>query len=278
MPPPPRDPVPNARERVEPRDLAELTALATARPELAPAAQLERELLDGERRLQRRLGTPWLDVSTEVLQARLAAGERLMSWDGLAIDWPECRLRWRQVVDVLRRHDVLETGDVTRLQDLARDAALPDLVRRWYEGDPDVPAGVRDVVALTLRPFLARAAEVLQQRVRTDAWTRGTCPLCAGPPVFAVLPSAGGRQLVCGRCLARWVFDPRTCPHCLATEGQRAFSAMEGRYQIAACDRCRHYLKALDVRRAGRPLILAVDTVATLTLDQAITAQGYTAD
>lgn len=278
MPPPPRDPVPNSRERVEPRDLAELTALATARPELAPAAQLERELLDGERRLQRRLGTPWLDVSTEVLQARLAAGERLMSWDGLAIDWPECRLRWRQVVDVLRRHDVLETGDVTRLQDLARDAALPDLVRRWYEGDPDVPAGVRDVVALTLRPFLARAAEVLQQRVRTDAWTRGTCPLCAGPPVFAVLPSAGGRQLVCGRCLARWVFDPRTCPHCLATEGQRAFSAMEGRYQIAACDRCRHYLKALDVRRAGRPLILAVDTVATLTLDQAITAQGYTAD
>ena len=278
MPPPPRDPVPNARERVEPRDLAELTALATAQPELAPAAQLERELLDGERRLQRRLGTPWLDVGTEVLQARLAAGERLMSWDGLSIDWPECRLRWRQVVDVLRRHDVLETGDVSRLQDLARDAALPDLVRRWYEGDPDVPAGVRDVVALTLRPFLARAAEVLQQRVRTDTWTRGTCPLCAGPPVFAVLPSAGGRQLVCGRCLARWMFDPRTCPHCLATEGQRAFSAMEGRYQIAACDRCRHYLKALDVRRAGRPLILAVDTVATLTLDQAITAQGYTAD
>ena len=201
-----------------------------------------------------------------------------MSWDGLSIDWPECRLRWRQVVDVLRRHDVLETGDVARLQDLARDAALPDLVRRWYEGDPDVPGGVRDVVALTLRPFLARAAEVLQQRVRTDAWTRGTCPLCAGPPVFAVLPSAGGRQLVCGRCLARWMFEPRTCPHCLATEGQRAFSAMEGRYQIAACDRCRHYLKALDVRRAGRPLILAVDTVATLALDQAITAQGYTAD
>lgn len=278
MPPPPHDPVPNARERVEPRDLAELTALATAHPELAPAAQLERELLDGERRLQRRLGTPWLDVGTDVLQARLAAGERLMSWDGLSIDWPECRLRWRQVVDVLRRHDVLETGDVARLQDLARDAALPDLVRRWYEGDPDVPGGVRDVVALTLRPFLARAAEVLQQRVRTDAWARGTCPLCAGPAVFAVLPSAGGRQLVCGRCLARWMFEPRTCPHCLATEGQRAFSAMEGRYQIAACDRCRHYLKALDVRRAGRPLILAVDTVATLALDQAITAQGYTAD
>lgn len=278
MPPPPRDPVPTSRERLEPRDLAELTALAAAQPELAPAAQLERELLDGERRLQRRLGTPWLDVSTEALQARLAAGERLLSWDGLSIDWPECRLRWRQVVDVLRRHDVLDTADVTHLQDLARDAALPDLVRRWYAADPDVPAGIRDVLALTMRPFLARAAEVLQQRVRTDTWTRGSCPLCGGAPVFAVLPSSGGRQLVCGRCLARWAFDPRTCPHCLATDGQRAFSALDGRYQVAACDRCKRYVKALDVKRAGRPLILAVDTVATLALDQAIAAQGYTAD
>ncbi|MFN7979979.1 MAG: formate dehydrogenase accessory protein FdhE [Vicinamibacterales bacterium] len=278
MPPPPRDPVPTSRERLEPRDLAELTALAAAQPELAPAAQLERELLDGERRLQRRLGTPWLDVSTEDLQTRLAAGERLMSWEGLSIDWPECRLRWRQVVDVLRRHDVLDTADVTQLQDLARDAALPDLVRRWYAADPDVPVGIRDVVALTMRPFLARAAEVLQQRVRTESWTRGTCPLCGGPPVFAVLPSSGGRQLVCGRCLARWAFDPRTCPHCLATEGQRVFSALDGRYQVAACDQCKRYVKALDVKRAGRPLILAVDTVATLALDQAIAAQGYAAD
>jgi FdhE protein len=92
------------------------------------------------------------------------------------------------------------------------------------------------------------------------------------------LPSSGGRQLVCGRCLARWAFEPRTCPHCLATEGQRAFSALEGRYQVTACDKCRRYLKALDVKRAGRPLILAVDTVATLALDQAIAAQGYAAD
>ena len=278
MPPPPHDPVPQSRERLEPRDLAELTALATAQPELAPAAQLERELLDGERRLQRRLGTPWLDVATEVLQGRLAAGERLLSWDALTIDWPECRLRWRQVVDVLRRHDVLDTGDVTRLQDLARDAALPELVRRWYEADPDVPAGVRDVVGLTLRPFLARAADVLLQRVKVDTWMRGTCPVCAGAPVFAVLPSSGGRQLVCGRCLARWASDPRACPHCQATEGLRAFLALEGRYQVTACNQCRRYLKALDVRRAGRPLILAVDTVATLALDQAISAQGYAAD
>ncbi len=240
---------------------------------------LERELLEGERRLQRRLGTPWLDVTDEELAARVGRGERLLTWDRLALDWPEFRLRWRQIVDVLRRHDILDAADASALHDLGRDAGLPDAVARWYAGDDaGAPAGLGDVVALTVRPFLARASEVLQQRVPIESWGRGVCPVCAGPPVFGVLPSAGGRLLVCGRCLCRWPFEPRTCPNCQATEGQRAFSALEGRYQVAACDQCKRYVKAIDVRRAGRPLFLALDTVATLAIDQALTAQGYSGD
>jgi hypothetical protein len=273
---PPSDRPAPPRERAEPRELAELTALAAAHPELAPAVALERELLEGERRLQRRLGTPWLDVTDEELAARVARGERLLTWDRLAVDWPEFRLRWRQVVDVLRRHDVLDAADAAPLQDLGRDASLPEVVARWYAGqDEPALAGLGDVAGLTVRPFLARAAEVLQQRVAIDGWGRGTCPVCGGPPVFGVLPSAGGRLLVCGRCLCRWPFDARTCPHCLATDGQRVFSALEGRYQVAACDACKRYVKAIDVRRAGRPLFLALDTVATLAFDRALTAQGY---
>lgn len=277
---PPRSPQTPAPERGEPRELAALTALADAQPDLAPAIALERELLDGERRLQRRLGTLWLDMPAELLAERLAAGEPLMRWDQLAIDWPECRLRWRQVVDVLRRHDVLDAHDAARLLDLARDASLPDLASRWYsrQAPGDDIVGLADVAGLTLRPFLARAAEVLQRRVSTDTWARGTCPMCGGDPVFAVLPPGGGRQLVCGRCLARWAFDPRKCPHCLADDGQRVFSALDGMYQVAACNHCRRYLKALDVRRAGRPLLLALDVVTTLPIDQAIGAQGYAGD
>lgn len=275
---PPRDPQ-TTRERVEPREFSALTDLAATHPELAPAVALERELLEGERRLQRRIGTPWPDLSADVLSERLARGERLLTWEQITIDWPECRLRWRQVVDVLRRHDVLEAPDAARLTDLARDAQLPDVAARWYDRDAveGTWPGVGDVIGLTLRPFLARTAEVLQQRMPVTGWDKGTCPVCGGDPVFAVLPAAGGRQLVCGRCLARWAFEPRRCPSCLSDEGQRAFSAYDGVYQVAACDRCRKYVKALDVRKAGRPLLLAVDVVATLALDRALGGQGYQA-
>lgn len=281
-PPPPERADAPPRERLEPRELAALSALAEAHPELAPAVALERELVDGERRLQRRLGTPWLDVPNDELTRRLAAGVRLIEWAQLGIDWPEFRLRMRQVVDVLRRHDVIDTADAARLHDAGRDPGLPGLVERWYNdgtaGGPMVDTSLGDVLSLVVRPFLSRAAEVVQQRVSTDAWPRGTCPMCGARPGFAVITAPGVRQLVCGRCYGRWTFDARTCPRCLAVDKLRVFSAHEGHYQVAACDGCKRYLKSIDVRRIGRPLMMSVDTVATLALDRAITTQGYEAD
>ncbi|MGD9906381.1 MAG: formate dehydrogenase accessory protein FdhE [Vicinamibacterales bacterium] len=268
-------------DRAVPRELAALDDLAARHPELAPAVALERELLDGERRLQRRLGTPWIDGSAEALAARLAGGECLIELDQLSLDWRELRLRLRQVVDVLRRHDVLDADQVPRLQALERGAELPEVVNRWFAAAPGRGGGdagdavLGDVLSLALRPFLARAADVLLQRVAVDAWGRSTCPLCGGRPTFAVLAN-GDRQLVCGRCQGRWPFDGRRCHHCLA-EGVRVFSAHEGVYQVTACDACRRYLKGLDTRRAGRPFFLPLDTVATLALDQAIAERGYQA-
>ena len=273
------------RERADSRELAALAELAEAHPELASAVALEREILDGERRLQRRIGTPWVDVTVEQLSERLAEGHRLIDLDQLGVDWSELRLRIRQVVDVLRRHDVLEAADAARLQDVGRDPGLPDLVRQWFDavpgaGTPEAMGDplLADVLGLAARPFLVRAAEVLQQRVSVDAWTHGTCPMCGATPVFAIIPSAGARLLVCGRCHCRWAFAPRTCHRCLNSERLRVFAAHGGLYQVAACEACKRYVKALDVRRAGRPLLMALDTVATLSLDRAVAAQGFEAE
>lgn len=279
--PAPLPPVDPPRDRTEPRELAALTQLAVDQPALAPAVALERELLDGERRLQRRLGTPWLESTTNELSERLVGGSRLIEWPQVAIDWPEFRLRLRQVIDVLRRHDVLDERDAARLQDLGRDTGLPALVERWYndtDGSGTVDSNLADVLALAVRPFLARAAEVVQQRVSTDAWPHGTCPVCGARPVFAVVTAPGIRHLVCGRCLGRWKFDTRSCPRCLAKDRQRVFASQGGTYQVAACEECRRYIKAIDIKKAGRPLMLSVDTVATLPLDEAIAGQGFEAD
>ena len=69
------------------------------------------------------------------------------------------------------------------------------------------------VLALALRPFLARCADVWMTELDLAEWSRSWCLVCGGEPDFAVLPSSGDRWLICGRCSAQWPFTT-ACPFC----------------------------------------------------------------
>jgi FdhE protein len=118
---------------------------------------------------------------------------------------------------------------------------------------------------------------VLQQRPELGGWTHPHCGLCGGEPEFAVITPAAERHLICGRCALRWKFEPLTCPYCRNADRSRitSFATTDGQYRVYACDQCRRYLKAYDGRRATRPVMPMVDTVATLPLDAAAMQKGY---
>jgi len=92
-----------------------------------------------------------------------------------------------------------------------------------------------------------------------------------------VITQSGDRHLICGRCSGQWPFAGPTCPFCSNADRSRitSFATRDGRYRVYACDVCRRYLKAYDARRAQRPVMVAVDTIATLPLDAAAMQRGY---
>lgn len=110
-----------------------------------------------------------------------------------------------------------------------------------------------------------------------QGWDAGTCPLCGAEPELAVITPAADRLLICGRCTARWRFDQLTCPYCRNADRSRitSFATRDGLYRLYACDVCQRYLKAYDGRHASRPVMPAVDTIATLPLDAAAVQRGY---
>jgi FdhE protein len=142
---------------------------------------------------------------------------------------------------------------------------------------PGAPAMLDHVLVLALRPFLARSAEALSQTVDLTGWTRGYCPFCGWEPDFAVITPNADRRLICGRCAAQWAFAPLTCPFCLNHDHSRvtSFATRDGTYRVYACDVCKRYLKAYDARHAARPVMVAVDAIATLPLDAAAMQRGY---
>lgn len=277
---------PTRPSRPEPPEIAELRALRARHPELAPAVDLQVDLMELERRLLARIPTPPIPPSAVILMDRLERGMRMLELEDLPLDWADVRLALRQTADVLARHDALEPSQHETLTQLARDGmATERLIRAWYgetRQGPASPASDRpaifdDVAGLAIRPFLMRTLDLVNRLVRLDGWDRPWCPFCGAEPDFAVLLDDQHRALVCSRCQGRWPWEAVGCPWCLTRDRTRLpmFASRDRRYRVYACQVCRRYLKAVDVRHASRPAMPPVDAIATLPLDAAAVQQGF---
>jgi FdhE protein len=272
--------------------VVELKQLKLSQPELASAIDMQLALVEMQRRVQGRVPLPRIAVDPAWARAQQAAGRPLVRFGDIPLEWSDFRLTLRQTADILLRFEALERADYEQIVALGRDGnALEPLVSTWYNAtsgvdagtDPrnrapsDAPANMDQVLVLALRPFLARCVEALTPQVDLTTWTHGHCPICGWEPDFAVITPNAERRLFCGRCVAQWSFAPLTCPFCANDDRAliTSFATRDGRYRVYACDVCRRYLKAYDARHAQRPVMVAVDTIATLPLDAAAMQRGY---
>jgi hypothetical protein len=281
---------PSRPQRADPRDVAELKQLKTDQPELASAVDLQIALVDMQRRVQGRVPLPWIQPDPAWVAAQQQAGRPLVRFGDIPIEWSDFRLTFRQAADILHRFEALDRKDYDAIVALGRDGnALEPTVTAWYErtsgvesgagsGEQgDETAGLDQVMLLALRPFLTRCAEALGQRVDLSGWHHGRCPYCGWEPDFAVITPSADRRLICGRCTGQWPFPQLMCPFCRNDDRSRltSFATRDGKYRVTACDVCHRYVKAYDGRNASRPVMVAVDSIATLPLDAAAIQRGY---
>jgi formate dehydrogenase maturation protein FdhE len=280
---------PARSSRPESREVVELRLLRESQPELAPAVDMQIDLVEVQRRVQSRVPLPRIHADPAWLAGQQAAGRPAVRFSDIPLDWTEFRLSLRKTADILHRHEALDRDQHQRILSIARSGnELQPFVTRWYEmtsgvsgsnesESADASADLNQVLALAMRPFLARSAEALEQQGDFSAWAHGHCPFCGWEPDFAVITTSGGRRLICGRCSAQWTFGAYACPFCANDDRARitSFATRDGRYRVYACDECKRYLKAYDSRTAPRPVLVAVDTIATLPLDAAAQQRGY---
>jgi hypothetical protein len=281
--------------RPESREAAELRTIRSQNPQLQSAVDLHLEILEVQRRVQGRVPLPLLAITSDSIQRHQATATPILRFEDIPLDLSDLRLMVRQTADVLRRYGALEKHDYQKVQALGRDMQLLAVTGQWFRSgivQQVVAAGIPtsasfvdldgsdvfdQVLTLSMRPFLSRCAEVLQQRPELSSWTHAHCALCGGQPDLAVITPSAERHLICGRCELRWRWESLTCPYCRNGERTKitSFATPDGQYRVYACDVCRRYLKAYDGRRATRPVMPMVDAVATLPLDAAAIQRGY---
>jgi FdhE protein len=129
-----------------------------------------------------------------------------------------------------------------------------------------------------LRPFLRAQAEALAPLVDDGSWYRGYCPICGGEPDMGALEKGNGRRrLLCSRCDSEWTFRRLGCPFCGNEEvGQLGhYPSDDNVYRLSVCERCRHYLKTIDLREVAGEHPLAAERVLTAGMDAVAEGMGY---
>ncbi len=256
---------------------------------LPKSLEFYRRLLGIQSEARLRVGVPSLSLSDGVIINQLTCGSPLLRFEDLSLDWS---LLWDIFEEVTTLcTDYLEVlGKVTEnLRDSNSCLAyLKEATEAWFEGGqlpPRISLGslkgaiLEFIIQAALRPFLLNHCQALLSLVNQEHWRRGYCPICGGSPDFAFLDNeSGARWLLCSRCDARWLFQRLECPYCGTQEPETLsyFTDDEGLYRLYVCEQCRHYLKAIDLRRAKYEVLLPLERFLTLDLDIQAHKDGYT--
>ncbi len=132
----------------------------------------------------------------------------------------------------------------------------------------------------SLRPELEFIADKYGKIISQYGWTEGYCPICGKEPKIGEIRRAedGKRYLFCHQCGFKWNFRRIKCPFCGNEEQHSlAYFAVEGeeRYHVDVCNKCRRYIKTVELPKAEEEINLDVEDIATLHLDMLAYEEGY---
>jgi FdhE protein len=258
-----------------------LADAARREPDLASYYELHRRLLALKEQARGEITATLEMADQEALQARTLQGLPLLSFAQLPLDPARLARLVEEIAQVLTDHDV-DVGDrglpAVDWIDLAQQQFEAGQMLEEENQGPEKITLARMAVDLALKPYLAWAAEQVMPHVDQERWRRGYCPVCGGAPDFATLDEeAGARHLVCSRCDSRWSYRRVGCPFCGTIEHTKLsyYPSEDGVYRLYVCQECQRYLKTVDLRKAGRAILLPVERITTIAMDAAAQQEGY---
>ncbi len=130
----------------------------------------------------------------------------------------------------------------------------------------------------SIKPSIEAAMKQISEELEPLAGETGICPICGSLPFLSLLDEAiGKRTLLCSFCGYPWQIDRFLCPYC----NNRAQDSLHYLYaegeescRIDLCEKCRGYVKTIDLRRTevSDP---SLEDLSTLHLDILASQKGY---
>lgn len=272
---------------VEAKELAEeLNRRIAERPELREISMPYLAIFSAQARVETAFFPP--PLSGESVEARLSRGFPALVPEDFQADSGQIRWLWEEICAITARYfpDLAPALEPISRWPGGQDDRLLSASRYYLRGEADLlaketgfkPHLFQFVLNNTFHPFLRCYARMLAPLINIETWYKPYCPVCGGEPDFAALTKPyGARWLLCSRCDFEWPYRRLSCPFCgNDNPDQYLYVPSEnGKYRLYLCDRCRRYLKVIDLRELVEEPPLPVERIITLPLDIAARQEGY---
>jgi len=224
---------------------------------------------------------PWIDIPEDILAMKLAEKFPLVAAADFEIDLAAATRLLEKLCEIAGASVSANMKDASRMitESLGAESLSPkDLfdLALGKNNSAKIPPGVSSDMALlfgynSIRPSLQLCSEQLSASLNAgEPWRTGYCPICGSSPGLSMLKGEGERSYVCSFCWHEWLTPRIYCPFCDNTDSSQLhyfFSDEEPEYRVDGCDRCRRYIKTIDLRKTSRTIVPVVEAIATLHLD-----------
>jgi len=259
-----------------------LSRLAEAEKPLPRSLEFYRRILTAQKNVKKPDLLLNLAALKEKAPQRLAQGKPMLTFRDISANWAEFQELFREIAGLSAEYISPTLGEIEDLNRIGSDlAVLKEDAKAWFaigtlshksvRKNKDVKPLTGSVLQASLHPWLSAYADELLSMVRQESWHKKYCPVCGGGPDFAFLnKEEGARWLICSRCDAKWLFYRLVCPHC-GNQDQRTlayFTDEKGLYRLHVCEKCKGYIKAIDLRKTETEILLPLERILTLDMDR----------
>ena len=265
-------------------------------PQYADLLDILAEILILREGYRQSMKEPIFSVEEKLIPGKMAGGLPLIDISGKKYDLTRPREYFYSLVAVAQRrmpqeahkffdivNDELFDWEKITLATFNPVPAEDEIIRadlRKSEGDEEQIDLIDLFIEESLRPELEAISEKYGPAIEKLHWDEGYCPVCGKEPKIGEMREGedGNRYLFCHQCGYKWRFRQIKCPFCGNEEQHSlAYFAVEGEEsrRVDVCNKCRRYIKIVELSSPSEEVNLDVEDIATLHLDMLAYEEGY---
>jgi FdhE protein len=220
----------------------------------------------------------------------------LIEKTGFYIDFDNAEKLFKKVCDLCKGSEI--DADITAkiIKDSIKssDFSFKTIANSYLKGDLSLPKSIENntdfnpqvfdfILYNALKPSIVKSSKIIAYDLKdADHTKQGYCPICGSAPSLSLLSKKNGsRSLVCSFCWHEWETSRISCTFCENNESKSlGYVAIETEKGIRAdyCDKCKKYLKTIDLREYRQDSYLPLELIASIPFDMKMNEEGFRAE